>query len=248
MKRRYLAIIAVIAAIIGIAAGLFAYDYFYGLGDVDETPPEAPTLEAAADTQVVYRIDPEQSEVRYRVNELFLRENLPASPVGVTKGIAGDILIDFDNPASSQVGTIVINVEQFTSDRDLRDRAIRRDYLESATYPEATFVPNELIGFPENPVEGEAYTFQVAGDLTVKETTAPETFDLTVTLEGDTLTGSASTVILMSTYDVGPITVAGFVETEDEVTLEFDFVAVRVADETLTENPTTLEETATPSE
>jgi polyisoprenoid-binding protein YceI len=215
--------------VVAVGAGLFVYDQLFGLTGPDDTPPEAPTLQAAAESQqVVYRIDPEQSEVRYNTNEIFLRENRSGSPVGVTQGIAGDVLIDFANPANSQVGTIVINIEQFKSDSGLRDGRIRKEFLESSEYPEATFVTTELINFPENPVEGQEYQFQIVGDLTVKETTAPTTWEVTAALEGDTLRGSAKTQILMSTYDVGPISLAGILETEDEVRLEFDFVAVRV--------------------
>lgn len=223
-------LIGLVVLVVAIGGGLYTYDQLFGLTGPDETPPEAPTLQASATQQVVYRIDPSQSEARYSASEVFLRENRDASPVGVTKGIAGDVLIDFANPANSQVGTIVINIEQFESDSGLRDGRIRREFLESSKYPEAIFIPTELVNFPANPIEGQSYNFQMTGDLTVKETTAPTTWEVSATLNGDTLTGSASTTILMSTYGVGPISLAGILETEDEVRLEFDFVAVRVDD------------------
>lgn len=210
----------------GVAAA--AYDYLFGFGSPDDTPPTAPTLEATAQ-QVIYRIDPTQSKVTYTVDELFLRENARNTAVGTTQGIAGDILIDFDSPMQSQIGTIVINIEQFESDSSLRDGRIRKEYLESSTYTEATFTAREVVNFPENPERGVAYTFQVVGDLTVKTSTQPTTWEVTATLtEDDQLIGSANTTILMSDYEVGPISIGGFVETEDEVVLTFDFVALAV--------------------
>jgi len=43
--------------------------------------------------------------------------------------------------------------------------------------------------------------------------------------EGDSITGEASTVILMSDFGFGPISIGGILNTEDEVKLNFIFVA-----------------------
>jgi polyisoprenoid-binding protein YceI len=223
----------VIVSVIGV--GLFVYNDLFGFGGPRSSGATAPTLEVAENRQVVYRIDPAQSIVRYAVDEIFAGQEV-STAMGTTQQIAGDILIDSANFEQSQVGTIVINIEQFESDSGLRDRRIRREYLESTTYPEAVFVPRELIGFPSEVVEGTAYTFEMSGDLTVKETTQPVTWTVNATLNGDTLTGSASTVILMSAFDVGPINIAGFVETSDEVQLTFEFVAVAVDGDLSAEN------------
>jgi len=228
-RRRWLLPALLLMIILGGAAAYAGYQYY--IGDPDDTPPTAPTLEAATQAQLVYRIDPAQSEVRYNTSEVFLQDNTVGNPIGRTKGVAGDILIDPVNPAQSQVGTIVINIEQFESDRAMRDGTIRRQFLQSSTYPEATFVTREILNFPDNPLEGEPFSFQIVGDLTVKETTSEETWDVTVTINRDRLEGSATTEILMSTYDVGPIELAGMLRTDDAVRLEFDFVALLVEGE-----------------
>ncbi len=72
------------------------------------------------------------------------------------------------------------------------------------------------------------YSFDIIGDLTIKETTQTVTWAATVTLDGDKLTGTASTTILMSDYAVVPISIAGLVETADEMMLTFEFVALIV--------------------
>lgn len=223
-RNTIIGIIAAVVIVIAIAGGLFVADF---LADPDDTPPVAPTLEAG-ENQVVYRIDPEQSEVRYSIDEVFLEDNRTGTAIGVTQGIAGDVLIDFNNPDASQLGTFVINIEQFESDSQIRDAQIRREYLESSTYPLATFEATEYLRFPEDPVIGEVYEFQITGDLTVREITAPAEWDISVMVEEEMVTGTANTTVLLSTYLGSPISIAGVLNTEDELRLTFEFTALPV--------------------
>jgi polyisoprenoid-binding protein YceI len=227
MRRRRRIITGLVVLAILIVAGVLVFDNLFGFGGPVSGDASAPTLIVETRGQVVYRIDTTQSLARYSVQETFVGQPI-STAVGTTQQMAGDILIDHDDYSQSQVGTIVINVEQFTSDSSLRDRRIRREFLESEAYPEAVFVPTELLDFPTQVVEGSAYTFEILGDLTIRETTLPTRWTVTVTLAGDTLMGAANTVILMSDFGVGPIDIAGLVATEDEVRLEFEFIAVAV--------------------
>jgi polyisoprenoid-binding protein YceI len=188
--------------------------------------PQSTTAAApAAGAATVYRIDAAQSEARYEVGETFFQGNRFVTAIGRTKGIAGDVLVDFANPANSQIGAIVIDVSQLTSDENRRDNYIRNNALESSKYPQATFVPTKIEGIPASVKPGETLTLKVTGDLTVKETTKPVTFDVTLTANEDKLTGSAVTQILLSDFSVGPIQIA-MLATEDEAKLAFDFVAL----------------------
>jgi polyisoprenoid-binding protein YceI len=219
-----------------ILVGVAVYGNLFGFDAPADLEAIAPTLEAEQSLQVVYRIDTTQSSVQYSVDEQFAGQNV-STAIGTTRQIAGDILLDRADFSQSQVGTIVINIEQFESDSGLRDRRIRREYLESSAFPEARFVPQELINFPSEVLEGTAYTFQMQGDLTIKETTQSVTWEVSATLNGDTLSGSATTTVLMSAFDVGPIDIAGLVETSDEVSLTFEFVALAVSDAEATSTP-----------
>jgi polyisoprenoid-binding protein YceI len=181
----------------------------------------------AAGSATVYRIDAGQSEARYEVGETFFQGNRFAVAIGRTKGIAGDVLVDFANPANSQIGTIVIDVSQLTSDEGRRDNYIRNNALQSSQYPQATFTPTKIEGIPASVKPGDTLTLKVTGDLTVKETTKTVTFDVTLTAGQDKLTGSAATEILLSDYGAGPIQLA-MLQTEDKAKLAFDFVALPV--------------------
>jgi len=83
----------------------------------------------------------------------------------------------------------------------------------------------DIDGLPAQIAEGESVSFTMTGDLTVKETTRSVTWNVTLTLDGDRIVGTASTEILMSDFGAGPIQLA-FLATEDQVNLVFDFVAV----------------------
>jgi polyisoprenoid-binding protein YceI len=194
-----------------------------------EAAQPQPTEAAApsAGSAAVYRIDADQSEARYEVGETFFQGNRFAVAIGRTKGIAGDVLVDFANPANSQIGTIVIDVSQLTSDEGRRDNYIRNNALQSSQYPQATFVPTQIEGIPASVSPGDTLTLKVTGDLTVKETTRPVTFDVTLTAGRDKVTGSAVTEILLSDFDAGPIQLA-MLQTEDKAKLAFDFVAMPV--------------------
>jgi len=191
---------------------------------VEQTaPPAQPVAPAGV---VVYKIVPGESTVTYEVGETFFnQENRFAIAIGRTPQINGEVSVDSANPQNSQLGTLEIDVSQLKSDSSRRDGAIRSRFLESDRYPIATFTPTSIEGLPATYTPGQELSFKVTGDLKVKETTQPVTFDVTAKVEGDTLSGVASTTILMSQFGVGPITLAGILGTEDEVKLTFAFVA-----------------------
>ena len=187
----------------------------------------APALEGLdADTHHLYRIaSDDRSSVTYEVDEILAGVDKTAT--GTTEAVAGDIAIDTTDPSASQIGTIVVNVEQFTSDSALRDKRIRTDFLNSTDFPMAEFEATSIEGIPEDLDGGATAELTIEGDLTVAETTAPATFTGTATLDDDTLTADLTTTVLMSDYEVGPISVAGLVKTGDEVDLTFHLVADR---------------------
>jgi len=226
MLKRIVIIVAVLAVIGG--AGLFVLDRTVFAPVAANTDAlTAPSLSSSDPTTQVYRIDASQSEVHYEVNETIFQGNRLNTAIGRTKGIAGDIAVNVAQPSNSQMGPIVINVSQFKSDEDRRDNFIRRSYLQSTQYPTATFVTKSIDGLPAQIKVGDQVSFTIGGDLTVKQTTKPVTWQVTLKLENNQLVGSASTQITMSEFGVGPIQIP-LLSTEDAVKLVFDFVAMPV--------------------
>lgn len=186
-----------------------------------EEPAEAEAPAGAT----VYVIDPARSEARYEVGETFFEDNRFAVAVGRTSGISGQVTVDTANPSASRVEAIEVDVSQLASDSDRRDRFLTERALGSLEFPTARFVATEILGMPDDPRMDEPVSFQIAGDLTVRDTTLPVTWDVTATLGADALTGTATTQVLMSAYGIGPIQIMQL-GTEDEVKLALDFVAV----------------------
>jgi polyisoprenoid-binding protein YceI len=250
MWKKIIIAIVVIAVIAG--AGLFILDRtIFAPSQVTTGVPIAPTIAAPAKAAAqatapaanqaasqptavpvqasgsgkVYKIDPAQSEAHYEVSETFFQGNRLNLAIGRTKGIAGEVLVDFTNPANSQIGTIVIDVSQLTSDEGRRDNFIRNNALQSSQYPQVTFKPTKIEGIPASVKPGDQLTLKVTGDLTVKQTTKPVTFDVTLTANQDKVTGTGSAEIMLSDFGAGPIQIA-MLQTEDKAKLVFDFVAV----------------------
>jgi len=192
--------------------------------------PPPPVLTLSTPQQKRYRIDPAQSVATYQVQEVLLGTIEGRLVTGVSRATSGELVVDLANPPASQVGAIVINVETLASDSRLRDSRIRAAYLESSRYPTVTFVPTQLHAFPAAPLMNEAFTFTLDGALTVKATTIATTWAVTTTLTADRLVGRATTTVSMSSVGVGPIQIAGLLETEDELQLQLDFVALPVVE------------------
>jgi polyisoprenoid-binding protein YceI len=199
------------------------------------TPPaaetSAPTMEPAVNAApaaglAVFNIIPGESQLQYEVGEVFINDNNRfAVAIGVSPQVTGEILIDRTAPQNSTIGTILADISQFKSDSGRRDNAIRGRYLESGRYPTATFVPTSIEGLPDSYQDGKEIPLVITGDLTIREVTRPVTFDAVVRLDGDQLSGQATTTILMSDFGFGPISIGGILNTEDEAKVTLTFVA-----------------------
>ena len=219
-----LGVLAVVVVAAGYAFYKHAIDVPARYKTVDYTVPTAPRL-AAAGGQTVYRIDPTQSQLQYEVAEKIVGATASHAK-GTTNGIAGDIALDPNAPAGAKVGDIVANVEEFHSDQDLRDARIRKDFLESATYPLATFSTTALHGLPASVEPGHTYAFTMDGTAHIKQTTAPVIWNVTAKLTNGELIADAVSHTKLSTFGAGPISIAGLVSTSDAVTMTMHLVAV----------------------
>jgi polyisoprenoid-binding protein YceI len=192
--------------------------------NVSYQAPVAPQLTASSD-ETLYRIDPSQSEASYVVDETFAGSK-PRRTRGTTNGIAGDFALNASNPEGSRVGEIVIDLEQLHSDDALRDARLRSAYLESYSFPLATFTEAKLIGLPNKIEVAQQYEFEMQGSLSIKKTTLPATWQVVASQQGGKLNATATTTIKMSDYQIGPISLAGMLRTGDEVTLTLQLVAL----------------------
>lgn len=194
-----------------------------GAQQAEAAAPEAADPAAEPRTFV---IDPAQSEARFIINEVLL--GAPTEVTGATNQVEGTIEIDPNAPESTVLSPLVINARELKTDRNLRDRAIRRFILQSADdkYQFITFTPTAIEGLPSSAGAGDSFTFTVSGDLTIREITAPVTFDVSVTADSDTqISGMAQATVQRATYDLQIPSAPGVADVTDDVRLELSFVA-----------------------
>jgi polyisoprenoid-binding protein YceI len=201
-----------------------------------EVPVTAPTSTPAAEAQpasasasgeLLFEIDPAQSEARFKINEVL--NGSPKTVIGVTDQVGGQISVDRAAPANTRLGVIQVNARTLTTDNEFRNRAIKNRILMTNDHEFITFSPQTISGFPAVFEIGQAFTLQVEGDLTVKGVTKPVTFEVQVTPASETqITGSAATTVLYKDFGIAIPEVPSVTGVEDQVVLEIDFVANRV--------------------
>ena len=192
------------------------------------------SIEAATvNLALVYTIIPGESVARFELDEEILSANTgwgawsQITVKGDTDQVFGDIIFDGGELANAQLDSIRINADTFYTVEFWRKRAIQNDILETETYPFITFDPTELRNMPLDVEIGEEVSFQINGDLTIKDISLPQTFEVTALLNSaDEIVGSASTVVTRESYQLEIPRIPPHVQNiEDEVELYIDFVA-----------------------
>jgi polyisoprenoid-binding protein YceI len=198
----------------------------------EEAAVEAEAESASASAaSVVYRIVPEESRVSFTLTEDLRGQ--PTTVVGTTNQVAGDILVNFADPASSQVGMIRINARTLVTDQEFRNRAIRAEILQSAqdVYEFIEFTPTAITGLPETVDVGQTVSFQIVGDLKIRDIVQSVTFDATATLvSSDRLEGSATAQVTRDQYGLQIPNAPGVANVSNDVTLGIEFVATQVTE------------------
>lgn len=189
-------------------------------------PLEAIPLEIEENSSsfALFEIMPAESEVTFTLNELL--RGLPTTVVGRSGAVVGQIAINFENPAASQIGPVLINARTFFTDNEFRNKAIHSFILDTETHEFITFTPYQMSDLPNEFTPGETISFQVTGDLTIREITQPVTFLVTVVPDGRSqLNGSATANIARPDFNLQIPDAPGVANVDEEVTLAIDFTA-----------------------
>ena len=187
-------------------------------------PEESSDSEAAADGTTIITVT-EGSEALYRINEQLARRDLPNDAVGRTSDIAGQIVFSDDGTVDAERSKIIVGVRSLRSDSDRRDSYIQRNSLESGQYPEVTIAVTEIRGLSwPLPTSGEA-SFEMIGDLTIRDQTRPVTWETTATFAAGAVEGLAETVVTFEQYEMTKPRVAIVLSVVDAIRLEINFVA-----------------------
>ncbi len=180
--------------------------------------------DVASGVVYTFQVDPTQTTVAYAVDEVLLGNKQVTR--GTTNTVDGQFQLGLkDGKPYIVMSKLQVDLRTLTSDNAMRDQAIRMQWLQSNTYPYAVFVAKEVQGLPADAVQGQPYTFKVSGDMTIRNITKPVTFDITVTLNGTTLTGEGTTQIYMKDFGFNPPEILGRFTVSDPATITIKGVA-----------------------
>lgn len=187
---------------------------------------------AAAGGFQTFVIDPSRSTASYLVSEEFFADALRKygidaglnDVVGTTSEIQGQLEVDVAN-AQVGAGEFSVNIATLSTDRDLRDGWIRDNGPRLNDYPTATFVVTGVENAPTSYTPGEEVTFQLVGDMTIREVTQPLTFDVTASVADGVLTGTALADTQLTDWGIEPPSFANTLTVADPFSIKVDFVA-----------------------
>ncbi len=204
-------------------------------------PAPTPTTATAAQPQQQvaegarrFVVVPAESSAAYVVDEEFLAGALAKLGIdaglqkitGSTNEVTGELQLKLDDPQNALVsGEFTVNLPSLKTDQDRRDSWIRDNALESNRFPVAKFVATSINNAPASYTDGAEVTFQLLGDLTVRDITQPVTFAVTATLTGDTIKGVATTAMKISNFGFDPPNFANTLTVADDFTIQVELTA-----------------------
>jgi polyisoprenoid-binding protein YceI len=174
--RRTIVVGVVVLVLAFVGGGFWLYNRLLGDSPAASGPITAATLPPQAGA-LIFQIVPDKSEVRFTIPEDL--RGKPNDVVGKSNQVAGQIAVNPDNLSAAHVGVIQINARTFATDSGQRNRAINNFILNTATYEFITLTPTEIRGLSGKAELGKDLTFQIAGDLTIRDVTKPVVFDVT---------------------------------------------------------------------
>lgn len=181
----------------------------------------------AREAQLRYDVVAERSEARYRVREQLAGLNFPNDAVGTTSAIEGRIAVDAQGRVLTDASRFTIDLRTLRSDEARRDNYLRRRTLETDRYPTVVFVPTEVRGlrFPL-PHTGPA-SFELVGDLTVRDATRRVTWEALATFNGQDVSVRARTAFRFADFGLPIPRVTVVLSVGDHIRLEADLLLRR---------------------
>ena len=185
-------------------------------------PTKAP--ESAASGVMVVVSD--GSVARYSVTEQLARLSSPIDAVGETGDVEGAIVFESDGSVDPARSAFTVALAGLTSDESRRDGYVRDRVFDTSQYPNAELTITGVEGldwpFPDS---GET-TFQLMGDLTIRDVSSPVTWDVEAqSAGGGVVTGQARTTVTFDQFELSKPALAFIISVEDEIRLELDINA-----------------------
>lgn len=206
-------ILAIVAGALVVLVGIGVAVWFLFLKTDPKAKPvevATPTAEtsagAAASPDGTWKIvagtdqatgDDAETFVGYRVEEVLFGINQTAT--GRTPDVTGSLTVS--GTTVSKV-SITADLTTLTSDKDMRDNAIRDDGLQTSKFPEATFTLTTPITLSAAPTLGTSVQADAQGDLTLHGVTKPVTVSLEARWDGTNIHVFGTLPVNFLDYDI----------------------------------------------
>jgi polyisoprenoid-binding protein YceI len=181
----------------------------------------APTTAAAASgsSEAKYVLVPANSEASYSIREQLAQRNFPNDAIGKTNAISGSVTVNADGTIDTAASQFTVDVSTLKSDQSMRDGYVSRSILQTNKYPLVTFVPTQATGLPATLPQSGNVSFQLAGNLTIRDVTKPVTWDVTGTVSSGEATGVATTNFTFEDFNLSTPHVSVVLSVVDKITL-----------------------------
>jgi polyisoprenoid-binding protein YceI len=161
------------------------------------------------------------------VREQLAGISFPSDAVGTTSAIEGNLSLDAQGRIRPSDSRLTVDLRTLRSDRDRRDNYVRRNTLETGRHPTAVFIPNEVRGLPFPLPQTGTASFELMGDLTIRETTRRITWEATATFNGQEVSVQAKTSFRFADFGLSIPRVASVLSVEETIRLETDLLLRR---------------------
>ena len=233
MKQRYIWLAGSgFALVLVIIAGGMAYmAHFASAVNQSQTHVAAGAITATA-TPIpstglqTFQIVSNQTTASYSVYENLIFQNKPNNDaVGTTHSVQGSFKIRTGTSPLVAAMNIQVDLRTLQTDSTMRDNYVRRNALQTDTYPYATFVSVSTQGLPASYSDGQTVHFQLTGNLTMHGKTNKEVFDVQGKVSGSTITGTATSTIYMTDFGIQPPNLANIAIAQNKVDITIAFTA-----------------------
>ncbi|HEV8401783.1 MAG TPA: YceI family protein [Candidatus Limnocylindrales bacterium] len=159
----------------------------------------------------------------YRVREQLATLSAESDAVGRTDAVTGSIAIETSGSTSTLMsGSLTVDTTSITSDKPQRDDRLRREGLQTDTYPTATITLTKPVEIPAAALSGTASDLTLTGDLTIHGVKKSVDIPAKAQLLDGTIQVAGSLSFPLSDYGMTAPNIGGFIiSIADTGTLEF---------------------------
>ena len=188
---------------------------------VPQNPTATPAAgnSASSGTAIKFMLNPSKSEASYQVREQLARLSFPSDAIGRTNAISGSISLKPDGTVDSTNSKFTVDVSTLRTDSSMRDGYVSRMILQTNQYPTVVFVPTQVTGLPATVPQSGDVSFQITGNLTIRDVTKPVTWDVTGTVTNGEGVGKATTSFTFEDFNLNQPQVPVVLSVVDKITL-----------------------------